>query len=48
VNRYNLLALPVLDDSVRLTGIVTVDDMLERILPPDRRRRLPQVSLDDE
>lgn len=48
VNRYNLLALPVLDDSGRLTGIVTVDDMLERILPPDRRRRLPQVSVDDE
>ncbi len=48
VTRYNLLALPVTDDDGRLAGIVTVDDMMERLLPTDKRRRLPQVSVVDE
>lgn len=48
VSRYNLLALPVVDEQDRLVGIITVDDMLERALPPIRRRRLPQVEIGDE
>lgn len=38
LGRYNLLALPVVDDEHRLLGIVTVDDALEQVLPPDWRR----------
>ncbi len=43
--RYNLLALPVVSDEEKLLGIITVDDTLERLLPPDRRR-LPRPGLD--
>ena len=35
VNKYNLLAIPVVDDEDRMLGIITVDDVLE-ILIPDR------------
>ena len=37
--KYNLLALPVLDEQGCLQGIVTVDDALDVLLPPNRRRR---------
>ena len=43
--RYKLLALPVVDDDHRLQGIVTIDDSLEQLLPPDwRRRRAPEEA----
>jgi magnesium transporter len=48
ISRYNLLALPVIEEDGRLVGIITVDDMMERLLPPERRRRLPQVTVNDE
>jgi Mg/Co/Ni transporter MgtE len=47
IGRYNLLAVPVVDESEKLLGIITVDDTLERLLPPDRRRRLTIPSLRD-
>lgn len=50
IGRYNLLAVPVVSDDEKLLGIITVDDTLERLLPPERRRRLPMpalVGLDD-
>lgn len=37
--RYKLLALPVVDDDKVLQGIITIDDTLEQLLPPDWRRR---------
>ena len=36
---YNLMALAVCDASGRLLGAVTVDDVLDRVLPVDWRRR---------
>jgi Mg/Co/Ni transporter MgtE len=48
IGRYNLLAVPVVGEDERLLGIITVDDTLERLLPPDRRRRLPRPGLEDE
>lgn len=52
LGRYNLLAVPVVSEDERLVGIITVDDTLERLLPPERRRRLPVPALaghgDDE
>ena len=30
---YNVVALPVTDDSGRLVGVVTIDDVLDRVLP---------------
>jgi magnesium transporter len=37
--KYNLLAVPVLDEQGILQGIITVDDVLDVLLPPERRRR---------
>ncbi len=36
---YNLVTIPVVDDQRRMRGLVTVDDVLEVILPGDWRRR---------
>jgi len=36
---YNLLMLPVVDADGRPIGVLTVDDILERLLPEDWRRR---------
>ena len=43
IARYNLLALPVVDADVRMQGIVTVDDALERALGEGWRKRLPEI-----
>ena len=40
---YNLLALPVIDDSGDILGIITVDDAMEILLPKDWRQRLPRL-----
>ena len=40
MNKYGLLALPVVDDEGILLGIVTVDDILEHLLPGTRHRSL--------
>lgn len=37
--KYNLVALPVVDTGGALLGIVTVDDVLERIFPVPSKRR---------
>ncbi len=43
VARYNLLAVPVVDEEGRLEGIVTVDDAIDTLLPSASRRRLPHI-----
>ncbi len=35
---YDVLAVPVCDGAHRLIGAVTVDDVLDKVLPPDWRR----------
>jgi magnesium transporter len=44
VAHYNLLAVPVVDESGRLAGIVTVDDAMDAILPDAWRKRLPRLA----
>jgi magnesium transporter len=39
---YNLLALPVVDETGDILGIITVDDAMEILLPKDWRQRLPK------
>ena len=43
VARYNLLAVPVVDDENRLHGIVTADDALDKIIPTAWKKRLPRI-----
>ena len=43
VARYNLLAVPVVDDDGQLVGIVTVDDAMDAILPTAWKKRLPRL-----
>jgi Mg2+ transporter MgtE len=42
LNKYHLLAVPVVDAENRLQGIVTVDDVLDTVLPEAVKRRLPR------
>ena len=39
ISKYNLVALPVVDDGGFLLGIVTIDDVVDRVLPPRARRK---------
>jgi magnesium transporter len=39
ISKYNLLAAPVVDDDRVLRGIVTVDDVVDFLLPPASRKR---------
>jgi CBS domain-containing protein/sporulation protein YlmC with PRC-barrel domain len=41
---YNLIAMPVLDGEGRPVGMIAVDDVLERLLPDEWRRRSSSVA----
>ncbi len=43
IAKYNLLALPVVDDEKRLKGIVTVDDAIDIVLPTAWKKRVPKM-----
>ncbi|MEW6409467.1 MAG: CBS domain-containing protein [Nitrospirota bacterium] len=43
ISKYNLVALPVVDDKDRLLGIVTVDDILDFIVPTEAKRKRRRV-----
>jgi magnesium transporter len=42
VAKYDLLAIPVVDDENRLHGIVTADDALDKVIPTAWKKRLPR------
>jgi magnesium transporter len=42
VAKYDLLAVPVVDDQKRIHGIVTADDALDKIIPTAWKKRLPR------
>jgi CBS domain-containing protein len=43
---YNLMAIPVVDEHERMVGVVTVDDVLEAMLPRGWRRRFGLLGED--
>jgi len=42
VAKYDLLAVPVVDDQNCLHGIVTADDALDKVIPTAWKKRLPR------
>lgn len=43
VAKYNLIALPVIDEEENMKGIITVDDAIDIILPTAWKKRLPRM-----
>jgi magnesium transporter len=43
ISKYNLVAVPVVDDQRRLHGIVTADDALDKIIPTKWKKRMPRL-----
>ncbi|MCE1252522.1 MAG: CBS domain-containing protein [Anaerolineae bacterium] len=43
ISKYNLLAVPVVDDENHLLGIVTSDDALDKIIPTAWKKRIPRM-----
>src|SRR5579862_2682743 len=43
IAKYDLLAVPVVDDNGKMLGIVTVDDAIDAIMPEDVIKKLPRV-----
>jgi magnesium transporter len=40
ISKYNLVAIPVVDEAGVMLGIVTIDDVIDRILPRRKRRKV--------
>jgi Mg2+ transporter MgtE len=43
IAKYDLLAVPVVDDAGVMLGIVTVDDAIDAIMPDDVAKKLPRI-----
>ncbi len=43
IAKYDLLALPVVDDDGKMLGIVTVDDAIDAIMPDEVAKKLPHI-----
>ena len=43
IAKYNLIALPVIDEEEKMKGIITVDDAIDIILPTAWKKRLPKM-----
>ncbi|HTX61426.1 MAG TPA: CBS domain-containing protein [Methanobacterium sp.] len=43
IAKYNLIALPVVEDDNKLKGIVTVDDAIDIVLPVAWKKRVPRM-----
>jgi Mg/Co/Ni transporter MgtE len=39
MSKYNLIAVPVVDSQGRLLGVVTIDDIIDRLLPRAAKRK---------
>jgi CBS domain-containing protein len=39
ISKYDIIALPVIDDDIKILGIITVDDIIDLLVPNPTRRR---------
>jgi Mg/Co/Ni transporter MgtE len=44
IAKYDLLAVPVVDESGKLLGIVTVDDAIDAIMPEEIAKKMPRFT----
>ena len=44
IARYDLMAVPVVDEHGKMLGIVTVDDAIDAIMPEDMAKKLPRIT----
>lgn len=42
ISKYNLLAIPVVDEDYHMHGVVTADDALDKIIPTAWKKKLPR------
>lgn len=42
ISKYNLVAIPVVDEENRMHGVVTADDALDKIIPTAWKKKLPR------
>lgn len=43
IAKYNLIALPVVEEETKLRGIITVDDAIDIVLPTAWKKRVPRM-----
>ena len=43
IAKYNLAAVPVVDEDGKIQGIVTADDALDKIIPTAWKKRIPRM-----
>ena len=43
IAKYNLIALPVVEDETKLRGIITVDDAIDIVFPTAWKKRVPRM-----
>jgi Mg/Co/Ni transporter MgtE len=43
IAKYNLIALPVVEEEQKIRGIITVDDAMDIILPTAWKKRVPRM-----
>ena len=42
ISKYDMLAVPVVNENNQIQGIVTADDALDKIIPTAWKKRLPR------
>ncbi|MBF0343076.1 MAG: magnesium transporter [Nitrospirae bacterium] len=43
ISKYNLVAIPVVDEDDQMVGLVTADDIIDRILPPNAKKKRKKI-----
>ena len=44
VSKYNLLAIPVIDNNKKILGVITIDDVVEQFIPAGNRKKRDVIN----